>query len=101
MEDQAKGFLARLFDFSFNTFVTPTIVSIIYGLMVLIAAISAIGGIIRSFGGNVLTIIGSIIFAPIAFILLVLFFRIWLEVIIVIFKIAEDLHDINRRGGGM
>lgn len=88
---QEKGFFGRLFDLSFNEFITTKIIKFLYVLAMIGAGIGAlvilIGGFRSgSFGGAV----GGLILAPIAFVLYVVLARIWLELVIVVFRIAEN-----------
>ncbi|HLB73888.1 MAG TPA: DUF4282 domain-containing protein [Sedimentisphaerales bacterium] len=85
-----KGFFGGLFDLSFTEFVTTRVIKVLYILAILISAIVAlillISGIAKGGGMAFLAIIVS----PIVFFLYVLMARIWLEVIIVLFRIAEN-----------
>jgi hypothetical protein len=101
MEDQAKGFFGKLFDFSFNTFITPTIIAIIYGILMVFAGFGAIAAIVQGFRIGWFAGIVAIILSPIFFILFLIAYRIWLEVVVVLFKIADDLDAIRKRGGQM
>ncbi len=85
-----KGLIASLFDLSFTEFVTTRVIKVLYILAIVISAIVAlillISGIAKGGGMAFLAIIVS----PIVFFLYVLMARIWLEVIIVLFRIAEN-----------
>jgi hypothetical protein len=93
-----KGFFGGLFDLSFTEFVTIRVIKVLYILAILISAIGAlvllIGGIAK--GGGMAFI--AIILAPIAFFLYILMARIWLEVIIVLFRIAENTGRLVEQG---
>ena len=95
--DQAKNFLSRLFDFSFETFITTSVIRVLYILFVVVSGLVALGWFIAlaARGGAGGLMLGLII-APIAFILYVMMARIWLELVIVIFRIAEDINVIAR-----
>lgn len=93
-----KGFLATLFDFSFNDFVTTKIIRLLYVLGVLGAAVGAIIFIIGGFQTSTGIGILFLVLSPVIFFLYVLFVRIWLELIIVIFRIAEHTKDIAGQG---
>ncbi len=97
--EKQPNFFGKLFAFSFQTFVTPTIVSIIYGILVVLAGLGAIGFIIRGFALQWWVGLLALIASPIVFILYMVFARIWLEVVVVLFRIAEDLNAI-RKGKG-
>ncbi len=87
---EKKGFLGSLFDLSFTEFITTRIIKFLYIVGIIIAAITAIAIIISGFGQGFVVGIISLILSPIIFLLYVLIFRIWLELIIVIFRIAEN-----------
>jgi len=102
MEQQqvdARGFFSSLFDFSFASFITTKIIKILY----IIAIIGAgIGGLFILFGGfaskSFLGVLGGLIFAPTAFILYVILARVWMEILIVMFRIAENTDKIAGKG---
>lgn len=86
-----EGILGALFDFSFSSFVTTKIVKVLYilgvALSAFIALIILVGGLAS---GSVFKALGGIILAPIAFLIYVLVCRIWLELVVVVFRIAEN-----------
>ena len=100
--EQAKGFLEALFDFSFTSFITSRIVKLLYGLSIGWAALLAlwliVGGFNVSSGAGVFTLL---ILAPLVFLLVVAYARVMLELVIVIFRIAEHVAQIaqQRQGG--
>ena len=93
MED--KGFFGRLFDLSFNEFITTKIITVLYvcamigagvwGLVILFGGFAT-----KSFGG----ILAGLVLAPIAFLVGTILARIWLETLIVLFRIAENTAKI-------
>ena len=94
---EPKGFFSALFDFSFSEFITTKIIKFIYGLNIVIAGLVTLIMIFSQFGhGKVLAGIGMLIISPIAFLLWVCLSRIYLELVIVIFRIAENTRDIAR-----
>jgi hypothetical protein len=94
--DEAKGFLSRLFDFSFQSFITTSVVRIIYILLVGFSALGALAFVgVAATNGAAGLIVGLLI-APVVFLLYVMMSRIWLELVIVIFRIAENIDVIAR-----
>jgi len=85
-----RGFWKKLFDFSFSSFVTLDIIKILYILAVAFLGIVALtilfGGAVGGSAGFLL----ALIFATIWFLLNVIWVRVGLELIIVIFKIWEN-----------
>ena len=99
-----KGFVGSLFDFSFSNFVTPTIIKIIYGLMLLLVALVCLGlfimGVIGIFSGGgggavVMGIAIIIIGCPLALVLGTIAMRVYAELLVIMFRIAETLIDIK------
>lgn len=93
-----KGFFGSLFDFSFSEFITPRIIKLLFVLAIIIAAIVAlvlfVGGIAKGGPGAFL----AIILAPVSFLLYVIGARVWLEVIMVMFRIADNTDKLAERG---
>jgi len=85
-----KGFFGSLFDLSFTEFVTTRIIKFLFVLAIIGSGIGALILLIGGITGGGAQAFVSIILAPIVFFLYVLLARIWLEVIIVLFRIAEN-----------
>ena len=96
MED--KGFFGMLFDLSFTEFVTTRIIKLLFVLGVLFSGIGAIMLIVRGFSGSPFKGILCLFLSPIAFVLYVLLTRIWCELIIVVFRIAENTGRLVEQG---
>ena len=92
---QEKGFISTIFDFSFSEFVTTKVIKFLLGLAVIANAVITIAAIIGAFSNSVLGGIIVLIISPLIFLLLMLMSRIYLELIIVIFRIAENLIAIR------
>lgn len=97
---QNKGFFAGLFDFSFETFVALKVIKILYGLFLVLLALGILGGlgasIMSMVQGEVLAGIGMLVALPFAALLYLILGRVYFELIIVGFKIAEDADEIAR-----
>lgn len=93
-----KGFLGALFDFSFSEFVTTKIIRLLYVLAIAISVVIGIALVISGFaigfGRGVLMLIA----APVVVLLYIIGARIWLELVIVVFRIGEHVRDIANRG---
>jgi len=84
-------FFHPLFDFSFNQFVTSKIVKFLYGLSILAAGLMAILFVIFGFNISIgFGVFALLVGAPLIFLLTVIYSRVSLEIIIVIFRIAEN-----------
>jgi len=83
------GFFARLFDVSMKSFITPSIIKVLFvlGLVVIsiFSLILLIAGTQAEDGGVVL-----ILLAPLYWFIGVLYLRVILEVIVVLFRIEEN-----------
>jgi hypothetical protein len=97
---EGKGFFGDLFDFEFKDFVTVRIIKVIYILgMILIgigALIALVGGLSRG-GGT--SIIFTVLVVPLGALLMIIFFRVYLELVVVIFRIGENSTEIVRKLG--
>jgi hypothetical protein len=92
-----------LFDFSFTEFVTTKIIKFLFALGVIasgIAAVVMLVGGLAVLTSEPLRGIGMIILSPIAFLLYVIGARVYLELIMIIFRIAEHTEEIAVRGRG-
>ena len=88
--EQPQGFFTTLFDFSFSEFIVPKILKVLYGLGILGAAITALGFIVNGFSAGVLGGIVMIILSPVIFVIGVILVRVYLEVVLVLFRIADN-----------
>lgn len=92
-----RGFFGRLFDFSFQEFVTPTLIKVIFGVALVVIVLSIVGAIIVGFmagaGTGVMAIIGSLIYGFLA----LLWIRVLLELTVVFFRIRESTEEIAGR----
>jgi hypothetical protein len=86
------GFLQTLFDFSFTHFFTPKIIKLLYGLSIFFAGLIGILFIIFGFSASTgFGIFALLIGAPLIFLLAVICSRIYLELMIAVFRIADSL----------
>ena len=84
------GFFGGLFDFSFSQFVTVKVVKVVYFLLILFSAIFVLTMIVSSFAQSGGAGVISLILSPIVFLLSVLCARIWMELVVVLFRIGEN-----------
>jgi hypothetical protein len=87
---EQKGFFGKLFDLSFSEFITISIIKVLYIIAIILSAIGALVVLIGGFTKGVGAAIAGIILAPLVFLLYVLIARVWMELIMVLFKIAEN-----------
>jgi hypothetical protein len=81
MNDQMKDFL------TFKKMITPIIIQVLFWLGV---AGTVIMGFVSLFSGQILMGLAMIIFGPIGV-------RLWTEILIVMFKINDNLTEINNK----
>ena len=98
------GFLGALFDFSFREFITTRIIKIVYILWLVMIGVGFLFGLISSIAMMNNDEIGFLGFPMLIGTLVgtvtsVLLSRIVLELLIVVFRISEDLNAIRKRGG--
>ncbi len=94
----AKGFAGSLFDFGFTSFVTPTIIKVVYVLVMIGYGLGALTIVVEGFFVNVIAGILAIVFAALVFFIGLALWRIFLEVFMVIFRMADDIRAM-RQGG--
>jgi Domain of unknown function (DUF4282) len=97
-----KGFFGSLFDFSFTSLITTRIIRVLYALAVVLFSIGAvilmISGIASGRAGG---FIFAILIVPLAYFFYLVTTRIWMEFLIVVFRIGDDINAIRRGGGGL
>jgi hypothetical protein len=86
--------LRALFDLSFSRFLSLELVGLVYIAAIMVAVLAVIASILIAFSNGIWVGIGSILVAPILFLLYVISWRIWLELLIVLFRIAEYGREI-------
>lgn len=95
MSDSGQlGILASLLDFSFTSFLTTKLIKILYALGFGLAALASVGSILGAFSDSFGAGLGSLIFVPLFFLIFVMYLRVMLEVLAVLFRIAEDVREI-------
>lgn len=98
LRDQSN-FLQILLDLSFSSFITEKIIPAIYVLSVLALALIALFFIAEGFTLGVAEgILILIIVAPLFFIVGVVYVRVTLEFLIVVFRIADHVREIAEQG---
>lgn len=88
-------FFRALFDFSFSQFVTTRLIRFLYAIGVLFAVVGAVSAIFAGFNESAGAGFAALIFSPLIFLLVVIVVRIYLEIVIVVFRIAEYLRDMS------
>jgi hypothetical protein len=85
-----QGFLAALFDISFSSLVTTRVIKVLYVLSMVIIGIIALVFVGGAFSNSVASgIIVLLIVAPLLSLLYLIYVRVLLELVLVIFRILE------------
>jgi len=96
--ESSTGFLASLFDFSFAHFITAKLIRVLYALFLILTGLGVLAMLVSGFGQGFGYGIVMLILAPLVFLLAAMYFRVVLEVLIVVFRIAENVEKIAERG---
>ncbi len=98
---ETKSFLESLFDFSFTEVVTTRIIKILFIVIIVLATLAGLGMIIAAFVKGIWGGLVSLVLVPIVVFIYVLMARIWCELVLVMFRIAENtghLVDQSKKG---
>jgi hypothetical protein len=97
-EDREYGFWEALFDFSFSKFVTVELVRILYIVAIILAALGGVASAVGAFFNyGILMGLFSAAMAVVGFVLVVLLARVWLEIFVVLFRIADYTREIAEK----
>ena len=100
VQEDAKGLLGSLFDFSFTSFLTTKIIKFLYGIGIAVSGLVALSVVAAGLRQGIVGGVGGLILGTLLFFLSVMYARVVLEVLIVIFRIADHTAEIARRGQG-
>ena len=92
--NQHRGFFGALFDLSFSELITTRVIKFLFVLGIIGSAIAAIVYIVAAFSQSAGVGVLVLIVSPLIFVIYVTVARIWLEVLIVVFRISEDVKRI-------
>lgn len=96
------GFFEALMDTKFDHLITPTMIRFLYIVAMVLIALGALAVIIAGFAEGAGTGIVALILVPIFALIYLIVTRLWLELIVVAFKIrdaAEEVAVNTRRPG--
>lgn len=95
-----NNLVGALFDFSFEELVAIRFIKFLYalvvGLIALGTAIFLFGALGVMFGRSFLEGLGMLIVVPLVALLYLILARVWIEIIIVLFRIAENTTELVR-----
>jgi len=92
-----KGFFGSLFDFSFENFVFPKIIKVLYAIAVVLICIGYLAGIAYAFKIGSTAGIAAVALGPVVMILYLIMIRVWMEVAIILFRIYDNTNVIARK----
>jgi polyferredoxin len=93
-----NGLIGMVFDLSFKEFVTAKVIKALFILGIVLTAVGTFGAIATGFAGGFGRGILTLILSLIMFFIGVLMTRIWCELVIVVFRIAENTARIADQG---
>ena len=86
----ASGFFSSLFDTSFKSFITPKIVRVVFIIGLVISALYGLGIFIALASRGGAGVIFGLIIGPIVFLVAVIGMRVYLEVVMLLFRIEAN-----------
>jgi len=90
-----NSFVSTLFDFSFSHFIVLRFVKLVFSVLLVGDCAICLWLIILAFGAGIGWGFLTILISPILFFVLAVFFRVWTEMLVVIFRIAEDIEELT------
>jgi hypothetical protein len=88
---EVRAIMDLVLDFSFQRFVTPHLIRVLYALSLVAATLAAIGWMASGFSVGLFYGLFTLVTGPVAFVLYVLTARVVMELILAIFQIAEKV----------
>jgi len=85
-----EGTLGDIFDFTFTKYVTPSVIKILYVLLIVFAALAYLFIVIAGFSSSFGAGIGALILGGIWVLLSILFYRVGLEIVMALFAIKQN-----------
>jgi hypothetical protein len=93
---QARGPILRaLFDMSFTEFLSLELVKLMYLAAIIFAVLATVTSLIAAFSNGFWAGIVAVLVAPFLLLVYIVSWRIWLELLIVLFRIADYARDIS------
>ena len=95
------GFFGALFDMSFSEFITTKLIKVLYVLLLSLIGIGLVAGVLSGLStmfrrGGFLAGLVMVIVVPLVALIFVIGARMWMETIIVLFRIAENTTEIAK-----
>lgn len=90
---EIRAVMDLVLDFSFQHFVTPRLIRVLYALSLLAATLATVTWMFSGFTDGMLHGAFTFVTGPVAFLIYILCARVVMEVILAIFQIAEKLRN--------
>src|ERR1041385_4963869 len=90
----SQSFLGALFDFSFTDFVTTKVLRLLYGVCIAAWAVTGLVVLAGAVNGPGLYALGALMVVPVGVLVAVTLARIWCELVIVAFRLADHAAEI-------
>lgn len=87
-----KGFFGALFDFSFETFITPMIVKVVYLIGTIVIGLVWLGFLVTGFATSAAYGIVVLIIGPFVALIYLAMFRMTLEFYLALVRMSDDIH---------
>ncbi len=95
---EPRGFLASLFDLSFTSYVTTKIIRLLYVLAIIGVCLGALAVLVSGFTSDGASgVLRGLIGAPIVLVVGLILARVYTELLMVLFVIAENTTAIRQR----
>lgn len=88
------GFFESLMDTRFDHLITPSMIRFLYIVSMIVLAIGALVVIVSAFANSAGSGIVALILAPIGALIYLIITRLWLELVIVVFKIRDATEEV-------
>lgn len=96
--NEEKGYFASLFDLSMTEMITPKIIRIVFIIGLLGLLVGAVFGLVTAImSGEVVAIILALLAVVVGFLVAAIMLRIYLEIVLVFFRIYDELKYANKR----
>ncbi|WP_051399506.1 DUF4282 domain-containing protein [Haloechinothrix halophila] len=89
-----------IFDVSFSKFITPTVVKVVYIILMVLLALGYVGAVIGGFANDAAAGFLVLILGPIFVFLYLLLIRVSLEALVAVVRTAENTTELVRIQGG-
>lgn len=96
----ANAGMSAMLDFSFSHFITLSVIKLLYIVGLVLIALMWVGMTITSFTAGIVQGVGVLVIGAVVAVIYMVLFRVWLELIVVIFRIGENTSKLVELRGG-